>query len=169
MPVFWSCLKKCPLVVTLAWFRIISLKFQNDIICCWTVYFNNNKASKITPTDEFWMRRRVLEPRYRHVKISVYSRAIVKITFLRGQKYFFDFRFGISVKFRVEWCIRLYDSYWICQYSLYFVHIHAYANTNLWESVGKFNMNHIVLYIIRREILRWFRIWSQKYIFAHAF
>ena len=26
----------------------------------------------------------------------------------------FDFRFGISVKFRVEWCIRLYDSYWIC-------------------------------------------------------
>ena len=88
---------------------------------------------------------------------------------MRRQKYFFDFRFEISVKFRVEWCIRLYDSYLICQYSLYFVYIHAYANTNSRESVGKFEMNHIVLYIIRREILRWSRIWSQKNIFAYAF
>ena len=88
---------------------------------------------------------------------------------MRRQIYFFDFRFEISVKFRVEWCILIYDLSWICQCSLYFVHIHAYANTNSRESVGKFNMNHIVLYIIRREILRWFRIWSQKNIFAYAF
>ena len=88
---------------------------------------------------------------------------------MRRQKYFFDFKFGISVKFRVDWCIRLYDSYLICQYSLYFVHIHAYANMNSRENVGKFQVNHIVLYINRREILRWFRIWSQKNIFAYAF
>ena len=88
---------------------------------------------------------------------------------MRRQKYFFDFKFGISVKFRVDWCIRLYDSYLICQYSLYFVHIHAYANMNSRENVGEFEVNHIVLYINRREILRWFRIWSQKNIFAYAF
>ena len=88
---------------------------------------------------------------------------------MRRRKYFFDFRFEISVKFRVDWCIRLNDSYLICQYSLYFVHIHAYANMNSRENVGKFEVNHIVLYINRREILRWFRIWSQKNIFAYAF
>ena len=88
---------------------------------------------------------------------------------MRRQKYIFDFKFGISVKFRVDWCIRLYDSYLICQYSLYFVHIHAYANMDSRENVGKFEVNHIVLYINRREILRWFRIWSQKNIFAYAF
>ena len=88
---------------------------------------------------------------------------------MRRQKYFFDFRFEISVKFRVDWCIRLYDSYLICQYSLYFIHIHAYANMNSRENVGKFQVNHIVLYINRREISRWFRIWSQKNIFAYAF
>ena len=27
---------------------------------------------------------------------------------MRRQKYFFDSKFGISVKFRVDWCIRLY-------------------------------------------------------------
>ena len=72
-------------------------------------------------------------------------------------------------KFRIVWCIWLHDSYWICQYSLYFVHIHAYANMNSRENVGKFDVNHIVLYINRREISRWFRIWSQKNIFAYAF
>ena len=30
-------------------------------------------------------------------------------------------------------------------------------------------MNQMVVYIIRREILRCFRIWSQQNIFAHAF
>ena len=30
-------------------------------------------------------------------------------------------------------------------------------------------MNHISTYIIRKEILRWFRIWSQKFISAYAF
>ena len=88
---------------------------------------------------------------------------------MRRRKYFFDFKIGISVKFRVEWCVRLYDSYWICQCSLYFVHIHAYANTNYWGNTDKFNMNHIVLHIIRRGILRWFRFWSQKNISAYAF
>ena len=88
---------------------------------------------------------------------------------MRRQIYFFDFRFEISVKFRVEWYILIYDLSWICQCSLYFVHIHAYANTYSRESVGKFNMNHIVLYIIRRGILRWFRFWSQKNISAYAF
>ena len=88
---------------------------------------------------------------------------------MRRQKYFFDFRFGISVKFRVEWCVRLYDSYWIC---LRFP-TNSYLRRRLCVrnigNIGKSNMNHIVLYINRREILRWFRIWSQKNIFAYAF
>ena len=88
---------------------------------------------------------------------------------MRRQKYFFDFKIEISVKFRVEWCVRLYGSWWICQCSLYFVYIHAYANTNYWGNTDKFNMNHIVLHIIRRGILRWFRFWSQKNISAYAF
>ena len=65
--------------------------------------------------------------------------------------------------------IRLCDSYWICLCSQYFVRIHAYANTNYWGNKDKYNMNHIVLHIIRRRILHWFRIWSQKNISAHAF
>ena len=59
---------------------------------------------------------------------------------MRRRKYFFDFKIEISVKFRVEWCVRLYDSYWICQCSLYFVHLHAYANTNYWGNTDKFNI-----------------------------
>ena len=39
---------------------------------------------------------------------------------------------------------------------------------NLGNS-GKLNMNHMSIHIIRREIQRWFRIWSQKFIFAYAF
>ena len=35
------------------------------------------------------------------------------------------------------------------------------------ENVDKTWMNHISIYIIRSEILRWFRIWSQNFIFAH--
>ena len=37
------------------------------------------------------------------------------------------------------------------------------------SKLGKSQMNHISIYIIRREIQRWFRIWSQKFIFAYAF
>ena len=88
---------------------------------------------------------------------------------MRRQKYFFDFKFGISVKFRVEWCISQYDSYSNYQFSLYFVYLHAYAKKNSRENIDKFKMNHIKLYIIRSAILRWFRIWGQKNIFAYAF
>ena len=70
---------------------------------------------------------------------------------MRGQKYCFDFKFGISVKFRVDWCIRLYDSYRIC--------LRFPANSSLRRreyvrnigNIGKSNMNHIVLYINRRD------------------
>ena len=88
---------------------------------------------------------------------------------MRRQKYFFDFRFEISVKFRVDWCIRLYDSYRIC--------LRFPANSSLRRreyvrnmgNNGKFNMNHILIHTTRREILRWFRIWSPNFIFAYAF
>ena len=88
---------------------------------------------------------------------------------MRRQKYFFDFKFGISVKFRVEWCISPYDSYSNYQFSLYFVYLHAYAITISGKNLGKFKMNYMKIYTIRRGILRWFRIWSQKNIFAYAF
>ena len=38
-----------------------------------------------------------------------------------------------------------------------------------FEFEGKLNMNHISLHINRREIWRWFRIWSPNFIFAYAF
>ena len=88
---------------------------------------------------------------------------------MRRRKYFFDFKIEISVKCRVEWCVRLCDSYWICQCSLYFVHIHAYANSNCWGNMDKFNMNKTVLHITWRGIWRLFRFWSQKNISAYAF
>jgi len=86
---------------------------------------------------------------------------------MRRQKYIFDFKFEISVKFRVERCISLYDSLWIC---LRFP-MKSFLREDIQNigKIGNLNMNHMVIYIIRREILRWFRIWSQKYIFAYAF
>ena len=88
---------------------------------------------------------------------------------MRRQKYFFDFRFGISIKFRVEWYIRLYDSYWICLRFPAKSYLRRREYVRNIGNIGNFNMNHIVLYIIRREILRWFRFWSQKNISAYAF
>ena len=46
-------------------------------------------------------------------------------------------------------------AHWV--HPVYIEHIHAYANTNSRETADKFKQNHspiIVLYIIRREILR---------------
>ena len=88
---------------------------------------------------------------------------------MRRQKYFFDFRFEISVKFRVEWCIGLYDFVWICLRFPANSYLRRREYVRNIGNIGKFNMNHIVLYIIRRGILRWFRFWSQKNISAYAF
>ena len=38
-----------------------------------------------------------------------------------------------------------------------------------YSNLGKFKLNHISIYIIRREIQRWFRIWIQNFIFAYAY
>ena len=88
---------------------------------------------------------------------------------MRRQKYYFDFKFGISVKFRFEWCVTWYDSYWIYPHSPNLIYLHAYAISIYRKNIGKFDMNHIKLHIIRSGILRWFRIWSQNNIFAYAF
>ena len=47
---------------------------------------------------------------------------------MRRQTYIFDFKFEISVEFRVEWCILIYDSLWICHCFPNSVRLHAYAN-----------------------------------------
>ena len=181
---------------TQTWFRDY-WKFSK----CWKIFWSFCWASKMTPTDEFWVRRRILEPRYRnmrswnlslgklplkiifsgkffchhldcsklhaqcnfHGEISRNSRVIVKIPFLEHQRFYsmwlritwhmgifrleiysriqkfknfwnpptqflsnaffskmrrqksiFDFKFGISVKFPVEWYVYIYDSFWIC-------------------------------------------------------
>ena len=88
---------------------------------------------------------------------------------MRRRKYFFDFKFGISVKFRVEWCVRLYGSYWICQCFPNNSYLRGREYVQNIGNIGKFIINHIVLHIIWRGILRWFRIWSQKNISAYAF
>ena len=51
------------------------------------------------------------------------------------------YRFKISAQFRVRWCIWLLDSYWTCQYSLYFVHIHAYKMIIKFSNFSKFSNN----------------------------
>ena len=88
---------------------------------------------------------------------------------MRRQKYFFDFKFGISVKFRVEWCISLYDSWWICLRFPMKSFLRRREDIQNIGKIGNLNMNHMIIYITRRGILRWFRIWSQKNIFAYAF
>ena len=146
--------------------------YYSDRNCKYSLYFvhihayaNTNSRESVGKFNTFFQIF-YFSGKYFTLKFSI---RFCNFSKMRGQKYFFDFRFEISVKFRVGWCIRLYDSFRICLYSPYFVYIHAYANTNLRKSVGKFDMNHIVLHIIRREIWRWFRIWSQNFIFAHAF
>ena len=84
-------------------------------------------------------------------------------------KYYFELKFEISAKLRFEWCITLYDSFWIYWIFPNSLYLHAYAKKNSLENTGKFKMNHIKLYIIRSAILRWFRIWGQNNIFAYAF
>ena len=88
---------------------------------------------------------------------------------MRRQKYFFDFKFGISVKFCVEWCISLYDSLRICLRFPMKSFLRRREDIQNIGKIGNLNMNHMVVNIIRRGILRWFRIWSQKNIFAYAF
>ena len=84
-------------------------------------------------------------------------------------KFNFRTQFGISVKFRFEWYITPYDSCLLYPHSPNFIYLHAYAIKIYRENIGKFEMNHMMLYIIRSGILRWFRIWSQNNIFAYAF
>ena len=98
---------------------------------------------------------------------QIFSNAI--FSKMRRQKKYFDFKFGISVKFRVEWCKSSYDSCRIYSFSLYLVYLHAYAITISRKNLGKFKMNYMKIYINRRGILRWFQIWSQNNIFAYAF
>jgi len=62
-------------------------------------------------------------------------------------------------KLSVGWCIRLYYSDRNCKYSLYFVHIHAYANTNSRESVGKFNTFFQIFYFSGKYFTLKFSIW----------
>ena len=88
---------------------------------------------------------------------------------MRRQKYFFDFKFGISVKFRVEWCISPYDSLRICLRFPRKSFLRRREDIQNIGKIGNLNMNHMVIHIIRRGISRWFRIWSQKNIFAYAF
>jgi len=88
---------------------------------------------------------------------------------MRRQKYYFDFKFGISVKFRFEWCVTWYDSYRICLCFSDKLKLRRREDISNLGNVGKFNMNHIKLHIIRSGISRWFRIWSQNNIFAYAF
>ena len=88
---------------------------------------------------------------------------------MRRQKYYFDFKFGISVKFRFEWYVTWYDSFRICLCLSEKLKLRRREDILNLGNVGKFHMNHIKLHIIRSGILRWFRIWSQNNIFAYAF
>ena len=88
---------------------------------------------------------------------------------MRRQKYYFDLKFEISAKLRFEWCITLYDSFWICLCFPANSLLRRREDITNLEKSSKFIMNHIKLYIIRSAILRWFRIWGQNNIFAYAF
>ena len=88
---------------------------------------------------------------------------------MRRQKSIFDFKSGISVKFPVEWYVYIYDSFWIYLRSPVKSILRRREVIKNSGNVGKFKMNHKCIHIIRREIWRWFRIWSRKLIFAYAF
>ena len=66
---------------------------------------------------------------------QIFSNTIFSL--MHKQKYYFDFQFRISVKFRVEWCITSYDLYWIYSFSLLLVYLLAYANTQSFTQIKK--------------------------------
>ena len=63
----------------------------------------------------------------------------------------------------------MYIDIWFIFYLPEFLYLRRREDVPNLENVGKHKMNHISLYIIRREIWRWFRIWSQNLMFAYAF
>ena len=63
----------------------------------------------------------------------------------------------------------MYVDIWFILISSTFPSFGIYSRLRKFKNIGNINMNHISTYIIRKEILRWFRIWSQKFISAHVF
>ena len=61
------------------------------------------------------------------------------------------------------------DDIWFNLITSTFPWFGIFSRLRKYKNMGNIKMNHISSYIIRREILRWFRIWSQKKFSAYAF
>ena len=54
----------------------------------WKIFWSFCWASKMTPTDEFWVRRRILEPRYRNMQSWNLSLGKLPLKIIFFQKFF---------------------------------------------------------------------------------
>ena len=55
----------------------------------WKIFWSFCWASKMTPTDEFWVRRRILEPRYRNFEIWNFRAGQLPLKMTFSQKFCF--------------------------------------------------------------------------------
>ena len=73
---------------------------------------------------------------------------------MRGRNSIFDFIFGLSVEFRDEWYVLIWDLYWFYR---------------RFALISWLRGRKTVYSVYGRKILRWIRIWSQKFHSAYAF
>ena len=81
-----------------------------------------------------------------------------------------NINFGLQIR-NQRWISRrmMYIDIWFMLNLPLFPKFGTSSRLRKYSNSGKFKMNHISIYIIRREIQRWFRIWSQKFVFAYAY
>ena len=106
----------------------------------------------------FWFSyAKIFEIRLRKIFEIVFSQECV------GEiKFWLQIRIQRKISRRMI-CIDMGSMFISYQFSLN-IAFHAYAIIIFMRIVGKINMDPISMHIIRREILRWIRIWSQNCI-----
>ena len=106
----------------------------------------------------FWFSyAKIFEIRLRKIFEIVFSQECV------GEiKFWLQIRIQRKISRRMI-CIDMGSMFISYQFSLN-IAFHAYAIIIFMRIVGKINMDPISMHIIRREILRWIRIWSQNLI-----
>ena len=87
---------------------------------------------------------------------------------MRRRNEIFDYIFGFSVKFRVEWYVLIWGLFWSCRRLASISWLRG-RKTVYSVNRRKPSINPITTHTIRRGILRWIRIWSQNFYSAHAF
>ena len=106
----------------------------------------------------FWFSdAKILEIRPRKIFKTVFSLECVG-----GIKIWLQIRIQRKISHRMI-CVDMGSMFILYHFSRN-IAFHAYAIIIFMRIVGKINMDPISMHIIRREILRWIRIWSQNLI-----